>query len=43
MYSHAEREDIKKEAAGFTNQELDVDGSLFLIMRFLQTVLHILI
>lgn len=24
------REDIKKEAAGFTNQELDVDGSLFL-------------
>lgn len=24
------REDIKKEAAGFTNQELDADGSLFL-------------
>ena len=24
------REDIKKEAAGFTNEELDVDGSLFL-------------
>ncbi len=24
------REDIKKEATGFTNQELDVDGSLFL-------------
>lgn len=24
------REDIRKEAAGFTNEELDVDGSLFL-------------